>query len=94
MSTADLTEGSGPAAAALRKRLQALIPEGWIPVESSWIAAFRYHPDSESFDMQVKSGTVYPGYPNCPPVLFLDLLAATSHGEWMWRHYPPGRGKG
>jgi len=88
MST-DLTEGSGPAAAALRNRLKALIPTGWIPVESSWIAAFRYNFDAESFDMQLKNGRVYPNYPNCPPTLFLDLLAAESHGAWIWRHYAP-----
>ncbi len=65
--------------------------EVWIPLNSTWVQAARYHPQSQSFDIRTKDGAEYPNYPNCPPEKFRGLLLAPSKGAWLWQNYPPRR---
>lgn len=74
---------------------------GWVYVRSSWIAAFRFNLERETFDIRVKKkngskegGKEYRDYPDLSVEKVKNLLRLRSAGRWMWRYYPPmNRGK-
>lgn len=69
---------------------------GWIPVRSSWIAAFKFNKDTRSFDVRTKTGRqgVYKNWGGIDYERFRQMLRVRSAGKWIWRNYPPRTGRG
>lgn len=56
----------------------------WVPLDSSNLAAARYHVETSTLDVRFKSGTW--SYPNVSPDMYQGLLDAESPGRYFHNH--------
>jgi uncharacterized protein YodC (DUF2158 family) len=61
-------------------------------VQSSYLAAYAYAPETSTFFARFHSGKVW-AYDRVPPAVYAELLKSPSKGSYFWIHIRPYPGR-